>query len=57
MAAIRRANLDVFWRRKPGTFRENLTMIKVLGKMAREELGLEELIPRWVLIPWNMRWG
>ena len=41
IVAIRRASLDKFWSREPVTVRVNLTMIRNMGAMAREEIRLE----------------
>ena len=42
MVAIRRATLYYFWSRDPVTVMWNLTMVKGLRKVAREEMGLDE---------------
>ena len=36
---IRQASLDVFWSRKQGTVRGNLTMLRNMIMMSREEIG------------------
>ena len=43
--SIRRASLDEFWSREPGTVRGNLTMLRDMVKMAKEEIGLEDWLP------------
>ena len=45
IVAIRRASLDKFWSREPVTVRVNLTMIRNMGAMAREEIRLEYCFP------------
>ena len=40
--AIRQASMGAFWSREPGTVRGNLIMLRKLGMMAREDLGLED---------------
>ena len=40
--SIRRASLDEFWSREPGTVRGDFTMLRKMGRMSREELGLED---------------
>ena len=40
IAAIIRSTLDLFWRMESGTVSGNLTMLKKLRKVDREELGL-----------------
>ena len=42
---IRGSSLDEFWIREPGTVRGNVTMLRNIGNMAREDLGLED----WLL--------
>ena len=37
--------LGCIWSRERGTIRVNLTMVKILRKVAREELGLKEWTP------------
>ena len=37
--------LDTFWSRELGTVRGNLTMLRKMGIMVREELGLEDWLP------------
>ena len=43
--SIMQASLDLFWSREPRTVRDNLTTLRNLVKMAREELGLEYWFP------------
>ena len=43
--AKRRTSLDILRIREPGTLRGNLTMLSNMGKMSREELGLEYWLP------------
>ena len=45
MVSIRTATFDAFWSREPGTFRGNFITVKILRKVAREELGLKEWTP------------
>ena len=45
MITIWRASLDAFWSLEPGTLRRNLTILRKMGIMAKEELGLEGLFP------------
>ena len=45
MITIWRASLDAIWSREPGTLRINLTIMRKMGIMAKEELGLEGLFP------------
>ena len=56
MVSIRRDTLDAFWIRELGTFRCNLTMVKTLSNVAREELGLEEWLPPLGPYILQMRW-
>ncbi len=44
LAYIRRANLDAFWSREPGTVSNNLALLKRTGKTA-SKFGLEECFP------------
>ncbi len=44
LAYIRRANLDAFWSREPGTVSNNLSLLKRTGKTA-SKFGLEECFP------------
>ena len=45
MIAIWRSSLDAFWSRYPGTVRGIITNMRKMGIMAKEELGLEGLLP------------
>ena len=40
-----RASLDAFWSRDPGTVGGNITILRKMVIMAKEELGLEFLFP------------
>ena len=42
---IWRALVDAFWSQKPGTVRINLTMLRNMGMMVKEYLGLEGWFP------------
>ena len=44
--AVRQASLGEFWSRETGTIRGNLIMLRKMGMMDREELGLEDWFPR-----------
>ena len=43
--SIRQASLDAFWSREPGTLRGDFTMLRNMGTMDREDLGLEDWFP------------
>ena len=43
--SIRRASLDALWIREPGTVRGNFNMLRNMGTMAMEELGLQDWFP------------
>ena len=45
MIANWRESLDTFWSRGPGTVRGNITILRKMVIMAKEELGLECLFP------------
>ena len=45
LVTIRRDTLDEIEIREPGTVKGNLMMVKRLGKMAGDELGLETWLP------------
>ena len=45
MITICRASLDAFCSQDPGAVRGNLTILRNMGIMTKEELGLEGLFP------------
>ena len=45
MITIWRASLYAFWRQEPVTVKGNLTIMRNMGMMTKEELGLEGLFP------------
>ena len=45
MITIRRELLDAFWSREPGTVRQNLTILRNMRTMAKEELALKGWFP------------
>ena len=42
---IRRVSLEAFWSREPGTVKGNLTIMRKMGMMDREDLGLGYWFP------------
>lgn len=60
LAAIRRASLDAFWARSPGTVKSNLTEMRMHLRISRQELGVavpfRELCQRGPL-PVRDDWG
>ena len=49
---IRRATLDAFWIREPGTVKGKLTMVKRLGTVTGDKLVLDTCLPHiWDLTP------
>ena len=44
IVAIRRAIMDSFWIREPGTVKGGFNKVNVLRKVSGEELGLDECI-------------
>ena len=43
MTTIWRTSLDAFWSQEPGTVRVNITILRKVGIMTNEQLGLEVL--------------
>ena len=53
MITIWRASLDAFCSRGTGTVRGNITILRNMGMMTKEELWLEGLFPLLVTYPLN----
>ena len=57
MTAIRRANLDAFWARAPGTISNNRGDLKKLLWTAEDDLGIREILPVMGPHPLEDNWG
>ena len=53
MITIWRASLYAFWSQEPGTVKGNLTIMRNMGMMTKEELGLEGLFP--LLVSYHLK--